>query len=90
MPAAIGHGLVVLSISSDGEPITAETERSLFEPFFSTRSRGSGLGWYISRELCERHGANIDYRLHPPPLRHRNEFFITMPIESNSSSLPSA
>ncbi|MFW9615281.1 sensor histidine kinase [Aquabacterium sp.] len=90
MPAAIGHGLVVLSISSDGEPITAETERSLFEPFFSTRSRGSGLGLYISRELCERHGANIDYRLHPPPLRHRNEFFITMPIESNSSSLPSA
>jgi two-component system sensor histidine kinase PilS (NtrC family) len=26
------------------------------------RSRGSGLGLYICRELCERHGASIDYR----------------------------
>ena len=39
-----------------------EIERHLFEPFFSTRSRGSGLGLYICRELCERHGARIDYR----------------------------
>ena len=37
----------------------------LFEPFFSTRSRGTGLGLYICRELCERYGARIDYRLLP-------------------------
>ena len=51
-----------LSVASDGTPITAEVERYLFEPFFSTRSRGTGLGLYICRELCERYGASIDYR----------------------------
>ena len=37
-------------------------ERHLFEPFFSSESRSSGLGLYICRELCERHGAAISYQ----------------------------
>lgn len=83
-------GMLMLSVYNDGEPITPDTERALFEPFFSTRSRGTGLGLYISRELCERHGASIDYRLHPPHVRHRNEFFLTMPIEAPSAPAPAA
>ena len=79
--SALPHGLLMLSVLSDGEPITTETERSLFEPFFSTSSRGTGLGLYICRELCERHGAHIDYRQHPFGFRHRNEFFVTIPVE---------
>lgn len=43
-------------------PLPAEIERHLFEPFHSTRSRSSGLGLYICRELCERYGARIDYQ----------------------------
>ena len=68
----------VLTLASDGAPITPDVERFLFEPFFSTRSRGAGLGLYICRELCERHGARIDYRLRPASERHRNEFSIAM------------
>jgi two-component system sensor histidine kinase PilS (NtrC family) len=71
--------LLRLSVLSDGPPIAADVERSLFEPFFSTRSRGTGLGLYICRELCERYGASIDYRQHPGGgVRHRNEFFLTL------------
>lgn len=87
VPTAHGpHGLLMISVLSDGPPITADTERALFEPFFSTRSRGTGLGLYICRELCERHGATIDYRQHQASVRHRNEFYMTMPIEP--ASLP--
>jgi len=68
----------VFSVLSDGPPIPAEVEPYLFEPFFSTRSRGAGLGLYICRELCERYGARIDYRLLPPGQRHRNDFFVDM------------
>ncbi|MDO9286214.1 MAG: ATP-binding protein [Aquabacterium sp.] len=71
-------GTVRLSVASDGEPIPPDVERHLFEPFFSTRSRGSGLGLYICRELCERHGASIDFRLAPPGTRHRNVFVVVM------------
>ncbi len=66
------------SVESDGEPITPDVEAYLFEPFFSTRSRGTGLGLYICRELCERYGARIDYRLLPGDAARRNGFFVEM------------
>ncbi len=69
---------VQLSISSDGAIIPEDVERYLFEPFFSTRSRGTGLGLYICRQLCDQHGASIDYRLRPPSESNRNDFFVNM------------
>lgn len=89
---SLPDGHLELAVSSDGPPITPDVEPYLFEPFFSTRSRGTGLGLYICRELCERYGAHIDYRLRPldqhgdhpqpssrQPPEHRNEFFVVMP-----------
>ena len=74
-----GHELrVFLSVLSDGASIPAEVEPYLFEPFFSTRSRGTGLGLYICRELCERNGASIEYRLRPHGSSQRNGFFVDM------------
>ncbi len=78
LAAGPAPGTVRLSVASDGEPIPPEVERHLFEPFFSTRSRGSGLGLYICRELCERHGASIEFRLGPPSAPHRNLFLVEM------------
>ena len=69
---------VRLAVASDGPAITPDVERHLFEPFFSTRSRGSGLGLYICRELCERHGASIEFALAPPGARHRNVFWVAL------------
>lgn len=76
--AARDDAWAVLSVLSDGEPIAPEVEHHLFEPFFSTRSRGSGLGLYICRELCERHGASIAYRPRPTAERLRNEFVVLL------------
>jgi len=70
----------LLSVASDGDPIAADVEPYLFEPFHSTRSRGTGLGLYICRELCERHGARIDFRRRDE--RHCNVFEVMMPRES--------
>lgn len=74
--AGVQAGLVVWS---DGAPLEQTVHRHLFEPFFSSESRSSGLGLYICRELCERHGALIGYRRCAAPAseaREGNEFFV--------------
>jgi len=74
-------GKAMLRVWSDGAPLEDTVERHLFEPFFSSESRSTGLGLYICRELCERHGAAIGYRRAPAgegnPAREGNEFFVT-------------
>jgi two-component system sensor histidine kinase PilS (NtrC family) len=54
-------GQARLQVWSDGVPLDPGVQRHLFEPFFSSESRSSGLGLYICRELCDRHGALIAY-----------------------------
>jgi len=78
------EGSALLRVDSDGPAIPQEVERHLFEPFFSTRSRGTGLGLYICRELCERYGASIEYRLRPDG--QRNLFLVVMRRESTPAS----
>ncbi len=63
------------AVASDGEPIAPEVERYLFEPFFSTRSRGTGLGLYICREAVRAlRRAHRLPRVRPDGERRRNEF----------------
>ena len=70
----ISPGQACVQVWSDGAPMDQSVERHLFEPFFSSESRSSGLGLYICRELCERHGASIGYlRTSRPTLRGDTE-----------------
>ena len=69
-----------LLVWSDGPLMEQAVEQHLFEPFFSSESRSSGLGLYICRELCERHRASIGYqrttRQRGGLAVHGNEFFV--------------
>ncbi len=56
------RGQAWLQVWSDGFPLETAVQAHLFEPFFSSESRSSGLGLFICRELCERHGASIGYQ----------------------------
>ncbi len=55
-------GQASLTVWSDGQTLEQTVQHHLFEPFFSSESRSTGLGLYICRELCERHGAMIGYQ----------------------------
>ena len=50
-----------LHVQDDGPPMSPEVRAHLFEPFYTTSSKGTGLGLYLARELCLNNGAMLDY-----------------------------
>lgn len=74
--------MVRISVFSDGVELSDRIKKSLFEPFFSTEARGTGLGLYICRNLCNRYNASLDYQRTEledgeKGMRSYNEFFVT-------------
>ena len=51
-----------IEVTDDGLGVTDAQQSKLFEPFYTTKSTGSGLGLYISRELAEANGAQLSYQ----------------------------
>ena len=54
-------GGMELHVQDDGPGITPEVRSHLFEPFYTTSSKGTGLGLYLARELCLNNAAMLDY-----------------------------
>ena len=54
--------LPVLEVLDDGPGVPDEQLQNIFEPFYTTDNKGTGLGLYISRELCESNQARLDYQ----------------------------
>jgi two-component system sensor histidine kinase PilS (NtrC family) len=63
-----------LHVQDDGPGISPEVRAHLFEPFYTTSSKGTGLGLYLARELCLNNDAMLDYeyRFDAEPLADGN------------------
>jgi PAS domain S-box-containing protein len=47
------------AILDNGPGLTAEQKTRIFEPFYTTKTRGSGLGMAIAKRIVEAHGGSI-------------------------------
>ena len=52
-------GFCVVTVADNGPGINKEQLSKIFEPFYTTRKEGSGLGLYIARQLCEANQAEL-------------------------------
>jgi signal transduction histidine kinase len=55
----IAPGMVVLTVADTGPGIAPENLERIFDPLFSTKSFGTGLGLPIVKQIVERHGGTI-------------------------------
>ncbi len=58
----IGGGLVQLEVSDNGLGISGPDPQKVFQPFFSTKDDGMGMGLSISRTIITAHGGEIGHR----------------------------
>ncbi len=74
--AANGGESVLLTVSDNGSGMPEEVRERIFEPFFSSKSGGRGLGLAICHRIVEQHGGSIQIE---SKLGLGTEFRITLP-----------
>ncbi len=78
-----GKSLVSLYIQDSGPGITAENKDYIFDPFYTTKSTGMGMGLSICRTIIEDHGGNL--RL-VRTSSHGSSFEIALPMVQQTGS----
>jgi signal transduction histidine kinase len=56
---ADASGRIILRVSDSGPGIKPSQRDRIFEPFYTTKTKGSGLGLYLCRRIVEAHGGDI-------------------------------
>src|SRR5262249_4296067 len=59
--ANVAGGELQVSVQDSGPGIPPEIRPNLFQPYFSTKDRGSGMGLALSEKLIGQHGGHIGY-----------------------------
>ncbi len=54
------EGRIELHVIDDGPGVPVADREQIFEPFFTTHTQGTGLGLFISREVCAANGATLE------------------------------
>jgi signal transduction histidine kinase len=56
---------VVLSVEDDGPGVAPGDRGRLFQPYFTTKPSGTGLGLFVSRQIVEEMGGTLTFRSEP-------------------------
>jgi signal transduction histidine kinase len=60
--ASRDNGIARIEVRDDGPGLDNEQQEHLFEPFYTTKPAGTGLGLAVSRELMRSQGGDLSYK----------------------------
>jgi signal transduction histidine kinase len=73
-------GGVEVAVRDDGSGIAAEHAERLFQPYFTTKKHGTGLGLFVTRRLVTDHGGTVEFESVPG---QGTTFTVRLPIEGD-------
>jgi signal transduction histidine kinase len=59
--ASVERDHLILSVADDGRGITQEDRERIFQPYFTTKPRGTGLGLFVSKQIVEELGGTLEF-----------------------------
>jgi signal transduction histidine kinase len=77
------RGDVLVSVSDEGPGIAPRDATRVFEPFFSTKRDGTGLGLSVARRIALAHGSELEVESSPG---HGATFSFVLPVTSAPSA----
>ncbi len=75
---------VWVRVQDNGPGIDAETQRKVFDPFYTTKASGTGLGLALSKKVVDAHGGSLELESSPS---NGTEFVLSFPKEVASSGV---
>jgi signal transduction histidine kinase len=78
-------GWLTIAVADDGHGIEPGNQRRLFEPYFTTKSTGTGLGLFVCRNIVEAMGGSIGLAESSPK---GTRFTVLLPVPVATGELP--
>jgi signal transduction histidine kinase len=75
--AHLEEARLILSVEDDGRGISLADRCRLFQPFFTTKPHGTGLGLFVSRQILEDMSGELGYR---SELGQGSTFIVRLPL----------
>ena len=74
---------VVLCVQDDGNGIDPNNLKSIFQPYFTTKKQGTGLGLFVTNKIIGEHGGEVRFESAP---HQGTTFLISLPIPPNPAN----
>src|SRR5207253_1685824 len=63
--AEAADATLLVHVQDDGAGIALEHRDRLFQPYFTTKKHGTGLGLFVTRRLVQDHGGDVGFTCRP-------------------------
>jgi signal transduction histidine kinase len=77
--AHVEESSLVLTVDDDGRGISTADRGRLFQPYFTTKPHGTGLGLFVNRQIVSELGGTLSFRSEPG---RGSTFIVRLPVET--------
>ncbi len=71
-------------VKNSGEPIPSELREKIFDPFYTTKADGNGIGLWITRRLTDALGGSV---MVLEDDQNMTEFEIVLPVKCSRTDM---
>jgi len=80
--ARLDNGSLLVEIEDSGVGIAPDVQRRVFQPYFSTKGKGTGMGLAITEKIVSQHGGHVEFSTGPAGTLFR----LSIPLHENCES----